>query len=554
MQIVSRPEPWDAIVVGSGANGGAAARQLTAAGMRVLLLEAGRAVEKRSDYGSFLNNASRGLYRHLFTRNQQVQKSHPTYWNTNPDFFVDDLDNPYSTPPDKPFHWIRGRQLGGRTLTWDAVTPRLSDFEFKAARCDGLGPDWPIGHDELAPYYADFERLLGVHGSRDGLPELPDGEFLAPQPMTPAEVTFKERVEKRFPDRRVISSRGLLASRQPARGQNHSTISSLATTIAAAAATGRLTIRSQAIVAALLFTPDGSRATGVQVIDALTRKEEELRARVVFLCASTIETLRILLNSRCSAHPAGLGGSSGVLGRYVMDHSAGNIYFYLPAIPNSETGHPLSGSQSILIPRYQNLGAQRESYARGFGMWGGIQRLPMPEFLRKQRGVAFGFLCARSEVLPDFNNHVRLDPMLRDAWGIPAAHIDCEWKPRDLELAAAAREATEELVETVGGKVVALTEVFHTPFVSGLIRRMEKEWRLSTPGMFAHEVGGARMGTDPRDSVVNSYGQCWDAMNVFVTDGACWPTSGWQNPTLTEMAITARGCDRAVAELKRGVL
>ena len=313
MEIVSRPAPWDAIVVGSGANGGAAARQLTAAGMRVLLLEAGRAVENRSQYGSFFDNASRGLYRHLFTRNQQVQKSHPTYWNANPDFFVDDLENPYSTPANRPFHWIRGRQLGGRTLTWDAVTPRFSDFEFKAARCDGLGPDWPIGHDELAPYYADFERLLGVHGSREGLPELPDGEFLAAQPMTPSEVVFKERVEKRFPERRVISSRGLLANRQPARGQHHSPISSLATTIAAAMATGRLTIRSHAVVAGLLFTPDGSRATGVQVIDALTRKEEELRARVVFLCASTIESLRILMNSQCAAHPAGarriLGGT-----------------------------------------------------------------------------------------------------------------------------------------------------------------------------------------------------------------------------------------------------
>lgn len=554
MEIVKTPEPWDVIIVGSGANGGVAARQLTAAGMRVLLVEAGRAVEKRSDYGSFFGNAGRGLYRHLITRNQQVQKSHPTYWNANPDFFVDDKKNPYTTPPDKPFRWIRGRQLGGRTLIWDAVTPRLSDFEFKAASRDGLGPDWPIGQDDLAPYYSDLERLLGVHGARDGLPQVPDGEFLAPQPMTPAEVVFKERVETRFPERRVIISRGLGVGRQPTPGQCHPGISSLATTIADALATGRLTIRTNAVVASLLFTADGARATGVQVIDTLTRTEEELRARVVFLCASTIETVRILLNSRCPAHTEGLGAASGVLGRYLMDHSAGNVYFYLPNIPDSGDGQPLSGSQSIMIPRYQNLGASRERYARGFGVWGGIQRLPVPGFLRKQPGVAFGFLCARSEVLPDYDNHVRLDPTLRDAWGIPAAHIVCEWKARDLELAAAARQETQEMVAAVGGKVAAVTDIFHTPFVSGLIRRMEKEWRLSTPGMFVHEVGGARMGNDPRDSVVNPYGQCWDAPNVFVTDGACWPTSGWQNPTLTQMAITARGCDRAVSELKRGTL
>lgn len=549
MEILTKQPPYDAIVVGSGATGGVAGRQLTEAGLRVLVLEAGTPVRGRSDHGSLFTNTPRALYRHFVSKRQQVQESHPTYWATNPDFFVDDCDNPYTTPPDKPFRWIRGRRMGGRSLIWDGVAPRLSDFEFKAASRDGIGPDWPISHADLAPYYADLERFLGVHGSREGLEQLPDGEFRQARPMTPSEKVFKERVERRFNGRKVIISRGLCAGRMPMRGQAHSRISSTGM-LHAAQSTGRLTIRTNAVVARILVDPDGSRATSVEFVDALTLKTEEARGRVIVLCASTIETVRILMNSRSRAHPEGIGASSGVLGRYLMDHSAGNVYFYMPDVPDSGEEYALMGSDSIMIPRYQNLGSKRENYYRGFGVWGGIQRLPVPGFLRKKRSVAFGFLCGRSETLPHRDNRIELDPTLRDAWGIPAAHITCEWKGEDLALAKSAREETQQMVEAAGGQLTTVTDLFHTPFVTDLIRKMQKEWTLSTPGMFVHEVGGARMGTDPKDSVVDKYCRAWDVKNVLVTDGACWPTSGWQNPTLTEMALTARACDRAVAELK----
>ncbi len=549
---IRKSEAWDAIVVGSGATGGAAARQLTGAGLRILVLEAGAPVSGRADYGSFFSNGRKQLYRHFVSQRQNVQKGHPTYWATNPDFFVDDVDNPYTTPADMPFRWIRSRRVGGRSLVWDAVTPRFSDFDFKAASRDGFGPEWPIGHSDLAPYYSDLERFYGVHGSKEGLPQIPDGDFREARPMTPAEVIFKERVEQSFGDRRVIISRGVWARRPPDRWESLSRISSLATTLRAAHSTGRMTLRSNAIVARVLVDKEGGHATGVEFVDGLTLRTEEARAKLVVLCGSTLESVRLLMNSTSSAHPAGIGGSSGVLGHYLMDHSAGNVYFYMPDVKDTGGRYELLGSDSIMIPRFQNLGTKKEAYLRGFGIWGGIQRLPVPSFLRRHPDLAFGFLCARSEVLPHFENRVELDPTVRDRWGIPAVHVVCEWKKEDLALAEAARLAAREIVEAAGGKCADVTDIFYTPLVKGHINKMQKEWTLSTPGMFAHEVGGARMGTDPNNSVVDPFCACWEVKNLVVADGACWPTSGWQNPTLTEMALTARACDAAAKALRRG--
>jgi choline dehydrogenase-like flavoprotein len=311
-----------------------------------------------------------------------------------------------------------------------------------------------------------------------------------------------------------------------------------------------MTMRTNAVVSRIVVDPDGARATGVEFVDAVTHKVEEVRARTVFLCASTIESLRILMNSKSTAHPQGIGASSGVLGRYLMDHVAGNVYFHLPDVPGDES-YDLLGSESIIIPRFQNLGETREDYPRGFGFWGGIQRLPIPNLLRRKGSDAIGFLTARGEVLPHFDNHVRLDPEVRDVWGLPAAHIELEWKEDDLKTSRAGRIATEEMIAAAGGRVAELPDLVHMPVVGRFIREMQKEWVRSTPGLFVHEVGGARMGLSPKDSVVDSFCKCWDVPNLFVTDGACWPSCGWQNPTLTEMAVTARACDHAVAELKR---
>lgn len=540
---------WDAVVIGSGATGGVAAHFLSARGLRVLVLEAGPDVGAQKDYGSLVRNVSHQLHRHYVSKRQEIQKSHATYWTTNPDFFVDDVDNPYTTPPDKPFRWIRGRQVGGRTLTWDGVTPRLSDFEFKAADRDGFGPNWPICHDDLAPYYSELERMFGVHGSKNGLEQLPDGDFKLARPLTSAERVFKRRVESQFPGRVVLPSRGIRAGRRPTDRNAHTRLSSQATSLHTALGTGRVTVRSNALVSRVSFGSSGDAARGVEFIDTQTRQTEEVLARVVFVCSSTIETIRLLLNSEDAAHPGGLGASSGVLGRYVMDHLASNSYFCLPDVPDFGGTQDLLGSDSILIPHYQNLNGKQESYLRGFGFWGGIQRLGIPQVLRKRKNVAFGFLCARSEALPHFDNVVTLDPEKKDAWGIPVPHISCEWKKDDLEIAAAARRDCAEMIEAAGGEIVDLSQLVHMPIVGGFIRKMQTEWLRSTPGLFVHEVGGARMGTRSDNSVVNAHNQVWEAPNVYVVDGACWPSCGWQNPTLTHMAITARAAHHAAESL-----
>jgi choline dehydrogenase-like flavoprotein len=551
LEIVRKTPVWDAIVVGSGANGGVAARQLTAAGLRVLVLEAGPPVNEREDYGNPITNVSREVWRHLVTRRQQVQERHATYWNSNPDFFVDDVDNPYTTPPDKPFRWIRGRVLGGRTLTWDGVTPRMSDFEFKAASRDGIGTDWPFGHADLHPYYSDLCRFFRVHGSKESLPQLPDGDFQAPGTLTPAERVLKERVEGRFKDRKVIISRGMGAGRSPGSVEPHSRLSSVGTSLQAAAATGLLTIRTDAVVSRILVSPDGTRATSVEFINSDTHRTEEVRGRLIFLCASTIESVRILMNSRSRAHPGGIGASSGVLGHYLMDHIAGNVYFHMPEIPDDGQNYDLLGSESIMIPRFQNLEKDStEDYPRGFGLWGCVQRLPIYRPLWKHR-EAFGFLCARGEVLPNFDNRVELDPVVRDAWGIPAVHISFEFKDEDVKTLKAGKQAAEEMIETAGGKITQFTDLVWTPIIDPFVHVLQKDWARAPPGLFVHEVGGARMGVSPKTSVLDPFCSAWDVPNVFVTDGACWPSSGWQNPTLTEMAVTARACDHAVASLRR---
>ena len=529
----------DAIVVGSGAAGGWAAKELTEAGLRVLLLEAG---PERKPAG-FARAWAKRLWRHARGA-QPVQEMQPKYWIKDPDLFVKDVEHGYSTPPDKPFAWIRGRQLGGRTPLWGGVTLRLSDHELAASECGGGGTSWPLRHRDLAPWYDRVERFLRIHGTREGLPQAPDGRFVGARPLTGAERRFGDRVAAVWPDRRLIPSRGLALDW---RGGGEARLTSTATSIAAARATGRLRVRTGATVSHLVPGDREGGADGVLFLDAATGAAHAARARLIVLCASTIETIRILLATR-QAHPELRVDESDCLGRYLMDKVVLGTSIEVDGVP-WERPAPFTGADQFLVPRFQNLAGAGEPYLGGFGLWGAIQR---HGFAGRRGRPARGLFMAYGEMLPRRDNRVELDGN-RDGDGLPGLRISCTWGDNEWTMHDAMGAAVEEMVRAGGGRTVRRYAAFdRLPGLPGLPARLERFWFAPPPGAAVHEVGGARMGDDPRASVVDARNRCWGMPNVLVTDGACWPTSGWQPPTLTILALTARACALAAADLRCG--
>ena len=530
----------DAIVVGSGAAGGWAAKELTEAGLRVLLLEAG---PERKPAGAARAWATR-LWRHARGA-QPVQELQPQYWIKDPDLFVKDVEHGYSTPSERPFAWTRGRQLGGRTPLWSGVTLRLSDHELAASECDGHGPSWPIRYRDLAPWYDRVERFLRIHGTREGLPQVPDGRFVGARPLTRAERRWGDRVAAVWPDRRLIPSRGLVLGWRSA---GEARLTGAPTAIEVARVTGRLDVRTGAAVSHLLPGGRAGSAGGVLFVDAATGAAHAARARLIVLCASTIETIRILLNTR-QEHPALPVDESDCLGRYLMDHVVLATALELDDVP-WEPPAPFSGADRFLVPRFQNLDGA-EPYLRGFGLAGAIQRRG---FAGRRGGPARGTVMAQGEMLPRRDNRVELDGD-RGGDGLPGLRISCAWGDNERTMHDAMGATVEEMVRAGGGRTVRRFAAFdRLPGLPGLPARLERFWLAPPPGAAAHEMGGARMGSDPGASVVDARNRCWGMPNVLVTDGACWPTSGWQPITLTIMALTARACSLAAADLRRGEL
>lgn len=553
---------FDVVIIGSGANGGWAAMELTKAGMEVCMLEAGPKLDPAKDYAEHthpweLKYRDKTNHDALYER-RPIQKSSLECTEYNQHFFVDEVDNPYTTPERKPFVWVRGRQVGGRTIMWGRQTYRFSDLDFKAASYDGYGDDWPIGYDDVEPYYDRVEKFIGVSGMKEGLEQLPDGHFLPPMAFDCSEKMLKEKADA-MGRRLTIGRTAVLTRPHKGRAACHwcgpcgrgcrtgSFFSTPASTLPEAEGTGKLTLRTNAIVRHIT-TNDEGLADGVFFFDKHTKESDEVRAKIVILAASTIESTRILFNSANDRFPNGLGNSSGVLGHYLMDHIMGpgatGKFPTLAGRRREDAERP----NGIYIPRFRNVKDKHPNFIRGYGYQGGAN-VTVAEQAYSMKGFGADFkkavkentettliLAGFGEMLADWNNQVTIDDNVRDAWDIPVVKIDCRTGGNERAMAKDMMECAKEMLEAAGADISG-SMTFYPP-----------------PGFAIHECGTARMGDDPKTSVVNAFNQSHDIKNLFVCDGSAFVSIANQNPTLTMMALTARACDYIVEEHRRGNL
>ena len=558
-----KEETYDAIVIGSGITGGWAAKELTEKGLRTLVLEAGRPIVPEQDYVEHVppwEMKFRGLRdRRLQKEDQPIQSLCYACDELSSKFFISDKEHPYITDDGKPFLWIRGRQVGGRSIVWGRQSYRWSDLDFEANARDGIGIDWPIRYADIAPWYDYVEEFVGISGEALGLPQLPDSKFLPPMELTCAEKTVRDAIAKHFGGERVltIGRAAILTKDHQGRAACHycgpcergcitrSYFSSINSTLPAAERTGRLTLRPFSVVHSLSFDSKTRRATGVRVIDAQTRASLEFRGKLIFLCASALESVRILLNSSTTEFPNGLANSSGELGHNLMDHIKGGGA--VATIPGNEDRIVLGRRPNgIYLPRFRNVKRKDADFLRGYGFQGSGQReswergitqtafgADFKNSLRKPGPWRFTFY-GYGECLPNHNNYVELDRQKVDAWGIPILKVHCAWSDNELALRKDMSISAAEMLAAAGANDIE-------PFIGD-----------DPPGFAIHEMGTARMGRDPKTSVLNAYNRAHDVKNLFITDGGAMVSSACVNPSLTYMALTARACDHAVQQMKRG--
>jgi choline dehydrogenase-like flavoprotein len=558
---------FDAIVIGSGMSGGIAAKELCERGLKTLVLERGRKLEHGASYTDWMQPweipNSNMIPEEELARDYAIQRHCYAVNETTKQYWVKDSEHPYSFPDDKPFHWIRGYHLGGRSIMWGRQSYRLSAMDFEANAKDGHGSDWPIRYDDIAPWYDHVERFIGVSGSKEGLAQLPDGEFLPPFGLNDGELELKRAVEAKFPGRKVIPGRvANLSKAQPhheelgrSSCQNRSICergctygayhSSLSSSLPAAERTGNLTIVTDAIVHSIIHDPRSGKATGVRVIDANTREGRTYEGKVIFGCASAIGTAQILLNSRSEANPKGLANSSDMVGRNLMDHLyALSVAGLFPKAPN--TYYHGRRPTGLYIPRFRNV-SEPGDFLRGYGYQGGVSRMgwrnaalaiPGVGAALKERtrkiGPWFAFISGFGEMLPNPENRVTLHETRKDKWDIPIVHIECEIGENERKMTTQIIADGKAMLEAAGGIIMAAAS---TP---------------GAPGLGIHEMGTACMGKDPKKSVLNKYNQAHEVPNLFITDGSAMASSGCQNPSLTYMALSARAAHHAVEFLREG--
>lgn len=547
----STPTQYDAVIVGSGFAGSWAAKELTEAGFHTLILEAGPAltpdeIPARAPYHGvnlggpevFAIRSGGGEHEPAGRTaqapwaRQRVQRHHPGFTLRGPHLFVDDADHPYQTPPDMPYYWIRGMQLGGRSSIWGGTALRLSPNEFDAPALDGCELRWPIRYEELADAYAVVEKLTGLQGTAEGLPQLPDSAYQAAgRPLTSAEKDFQRAYQS--PGTRPIPVRFIPAA--PMQG-DWPGFTMQATALAAAHRTQHLVCRTNSVATEVTVDQATGLATGIRYVDTRTETRHHATGRVVFLCCGSIETTRLMLNSRGTRHPHGLGNSSGWLGRGLMDHPVIASLGVLDSYPPTHDDEWSLRQCGLVVPPGSVSRETGHGNVRPFGIWVNLQRLTgqSPAAAEAGSSSALGIIDAQGEMLPYWHNRVRLSAQ-RDRWGVPVPVIECAYGPHEQRLREVMRQAVARAAAVAGLHITALAD------------------DLTVPGLNAHDLGPARMGPTPRASVVNSENRCWDCQNVFVTDGACFPSAGWQNPTLTIMALSARAGRCAAMLLRESV-
>ncbi len=551
---------YDAIVVGSGISGGWAAKELTEKGLKVIMLERGHNIEHKTGYTSA--NKELWEFPHRGGRTQQMIKDYPVLKRDYPlnemnlDFWAKDSENPYTEV--KRFDWYRGYHVGGRSLMWGRQSYRWNEFDFEANAKEGISIDWPIRYKDLADWYHYVEGFAGISGSKEGLPALPDGNFMPAMEMNCVEKDVAARLKSHYKGQRSMIIGRVANITVPHQERTNCQyrnkcwlgcpfggyFSTQSSTLPAAMKTGNLTVRPFSIVTELIYDKDTKKAKGVRVLDAETNQTYEYFAKIVFVNASTLNSTWLLMNSATDIWPEGLGSSSDALGRNLMDHhfrvgASGDVEGY------EDKYYFGKRPTGIYLVRYRNLFGDKRDYVRGFGYQGGASRQEWGREIAEMNigGDYKDALCEPGqwrmgmtgfgEMLPDPNNKVTLDKNKKDKWNLPVLAIDCQIGENEKKMRVDMANDAKEMLEAAGLKNV------HT---------YDNDY---APGMGIHEMGTARMGRDPKTSVLNEWNQVWDAKNVFITDGSCMTSASCVNPSLTYMALTARACDYAVKELKK---
>ena len=556
-------QTFDAIVIGSGISGGWAAKELTEKGLKVMMLERGKPLEHIKDYTTA--SLDPWEFPHRGRTTDEQKKKYPVIhrgWAAAEavmDSWTNEEDCPYTEV--KPFTWWRSYQMGGRSLLWGRQSYRWSDLDFEANAKEGVGVDWPIRYRDIAAWYDYVEKFAGISGSKEGIPHLPDGQFLPPMDLNCVEKDVAARIKKQYGGSRHLIIGRTANLTAPIEGRTQCQFrnrcwegcpfggyfSTQSSTLPAALKTGNLTVRPFSIVTKILYDKDTRKAKGVEVLDAETNQTYEYYARIVFLNASALNSAWVLMNSAVDVWPEGLGSSSGELGHNVMDH-----HYNLGAsgtVEGFEDSYYFGRrANGFYIPRFANIGNDKRDFLRGYGYQGGASRDSWSrEIAELQIGADFKEAITEpgtwtigatgfGEILPNHDNHIYLDKQRKDKWGLPVLAMDCELKENELKMRKAIVADLKEMLENAGVKNIQTRDNGHAM------------------GHGIHEMGTARMGLDPKTSVLNKNNQVWDAPNVLVTDGACMTSSACQNPSLTYMALTARAADFAVSELKKGNL